>query len=55
MLMLLRTNLTLNGFSMTEKKFRTWIEKIGVIGFLFFLAKGLVWLIAAGVATLFLR
>ena len=42
-------------FSMTENKFRTWIEKIGVIGFLFFFAKGLVWLIAAGVATLFLR
>jgi hypothetical protein len=44
-----------SGFSMTEKKFRPWIEKIGVIGFLFFLAKGLVWLAAAGVATLFLR
>ena len=52
---LLRTNLTLSGLSMTEKKYRTWIEKIGVIGFLFFLAKGLVWLAAAGVATLFLR
>jgi len=26
-----------------------------VIGFLFFLAKGLVWLAAAGVATLFFR
>jgi hypothetical protein len=41
---------------MTEdKKPRTWIEKIGVIGFLFFLAKGLVWLAVAGVATLLVR
>ena len=40
---------------MTEKRYRTWIEKIGVIGFLFFLAKGLVWLAAAGVATLFFQ
>ncbi len=53
--MLLRTNLTLSGFSMTERKFKNFIEKIGVIGFLFFLAKGLVWLAAAGVATLYLR
>lgn len=53
--MLLRTNLTPGGLTMTEKKYRTWIEKIGVIGFLFFLAKGMIWLIAAGVATLFFR
>ena len=40
---------------MTEKKFKSWIEKVGAIGFLFFLAKGLVWLAAAGVAALFLQ
>ena len=40
---------------MTEKNLKTWIEKAGVIGFLFFLAKGLIWLAAAGVATLFFR
>jgi len=39
---------------MTEKDPKTWIEKIGAIGFLFFLAKGLAWLAAAGVAALFL-
>ena len=39
---------------MTEKNLKNWIEKIGAIGFLFFLAKGLVWLAAAGVVTLFL-
>jgi hypothetical protein len=39
---------------MTGKSFKNWIEKVGVIGFLFFLAKGLVWLAAAGVAALFL-
>jgi hypothetical protein len=40
---------------MTEKKPKTWIGKVGMIGFLFFLAKGLVWLVAAGVAALLLR
>lgn len=40
---------------MTTKKLKTWIEKAGVIGFLFFLAKGLIWLAALGVATLFFR
>ena len=39
---------------MTEKNLKNWIEKIGAIGFLFFLAKGLVWLAAAGVVALFL-
>jgi len=39
---------------MTEKEFKNWIEKIGVIGSLFFLAKGLVWLAAAGMVALFL-
>ena len=39
---------------MQEKKTKTWIEKAGMIGFLFFLAKGLVWLAAAGVAALLL-
>ena len=37
---------------MTEKRPKTWIEKAGLIGFLFFLAKGLIWLAAAGVASL---
>ena len=40
---------------MTGKKHKTWIEQVGVIGFLFFLAKGLVWLAAAGAAALFFR
>ena len=40
---------------MSEKKRRKWIEKIGAIGFLFFLAKGLVWLAAAGVAAVLVR
>ena len=40
---------------MTEKKPRNWVEKVGMIGFLFFLAKGLFWLAAAGVAAVLLR
>jgi hypothetical protein len=40
---------------MTERNLRNWIEKAGAIGFLFFLAKGLAWLAAAGVVTLFLN
>jgi hypothetical protein len=40
---------------MTGKQLKSWIGKVGVIGFLFFLAKGLAWLAAAGVATLLLR
>jgi len=38
----------------TEKKFQTWLKRVGVIGFLFFLAKGLVWLAVAGIAALWL-
>ena len=26
------------------KKFKLWIKRIGIIGFLFFLIKGLIWL-----------
>jgi hypothetical protein len=40
---------------MAEKKLTSWIERAGIIGFLFFLAKGLVWLAAAGFAALLLR
>jgi hypothetical protein len=40
---------------MTEKRPKTWVEKAGMIGFLFFLAKGLLWLAAAGVAALLVR
>jgi hypothetical protein len=40
---------------MTGKILKTWIGKVGAIGFLFFLAKGLAWLAAAGVAALFFR
>ena len=40
---------------MNEKQPKNWIQKIGAIGFLFFLAKGLLWLAAAGVTALFLR
>ena len=40
---------------MPERKPKTWIEKAGMIGFLFFLAKGVVWLAAAGTAALLLR
>ena len=39
---------------MTEKNHRNWIEKVGAIGFLFFLAKGLAWLAATGIVALFL-
>jgi hypothetical protein len=40
---------------MTEKKSNSWFKKVGLIGFLFFFAKGLAWLAAAGAAALFLR
>jgi hypothetical protein len=37
-------------------KFKTWFKRIGVIGFLFFFVKGLVWLaIFLGVGSLFTR
>ena len=39
---------------MTRINLKNRIEKVGAIGFLFFLAKGLVWLAAAGVVALFL-
>jgi len=40
---------------MTGNSLKNFIGKAGMIGFLFFLAKGLAWLAVAGVATLFLR
>lgn len=40
---------------LTEQKIRMWLKRVGAIGFLFFLAKGLVWLAAAGIATLWLN
>ena len=40
---------------MSESGFKTMIKRVGVIGFLFFLAKGLVWLAAAGVAAFVMR
>jgi len=40
---------------MTRKGRKNWIEKAGIIGFLFFLAKGLAWLAAAGLAAPLLR
>jgi hypothetical protein len=36
-------------------KFKTWFKRVGVIGFLFLLAKGLVWLAVAGVAADWIR
>jgi hypothetical protein len=39
---------------MHEKKLTTWFKRFGVIGFLFFLAKGLVWLALAGIAAMWL-
>ena len=39
---------------MTKKDTKSWIEKVGAIGFLFFLAKGLAWLAATGIVALFL-
>lgn len=37
-------------------KFKMWFKRIGVIGFLFFLVKGLVWLaIFLGVGSLFTK
>jgi hypothetical protein len=32
-----------------------WLKRFGAIGFLFFLAKGFVWLAVAGVAALWLK
>jgi hypothetical protein len=40
---------------LNEKRLTMWIRRAGVIGFLFFLAKGLVWLAAAGVVARWLR
>ena len=38
------------------KKFKTWIKRIGIIGFLFFLIKGLIWLaIFFGLTTVFTK
>ncbi len=35
------------------EKFKLWIKRIGIIGFLFFLVKGLIWLaIIFGAGTL---
>jgi hypothetical protein len=37
-------------------KFKLWMKRIGVIGFLFFLIKGLVWLaLLLGAGALFTR
>ena len=53
----LRTNLTpeKQGVSMTEGGIRKAMKRVGVIGFLFFLAKGLVWLAVAGFAALLMQ
>lgn len=40
---------------MAEQNFTSWMKRVGVIGFLFFLAKGLVWLAIAGAAAYWLR
>ena len=40
---------------MTDTKLRRWFKRVGVIGFLFFLAKGLVWLAVAGFAAHWIR
>ena len=40
---------------MSEKKLKSWLKRMGLIGFLFFLVKGLIWLAAAGVVALWLR
>ena len=38
------------------KNVKTWFKRIGLIGFLFFLIKGLVWLaIILGIGNLFTR
>jgi hypothetical protein len=34
----------------TPSNWRTWLKRIGLAGFLFFLAKGLVWIGIAAVA-----
>lgn len=34
----------LNDSQKRANKFKKWIKKLGVIGFLFFLIKGLIWL-----------
>jgi hypothetical protein len=40
---------------LSEQKVKTWLKRVGAIGFLIFLAKGLVWLTAAGIAALWLK
>ena len=40
---------------MSESGFKKFIKRVGVIGFLFFFAKGLLWLAAAGVAAYVIR
>ena len=40
---------------MADSKLKTWFKRIGLIGFFFFLVKGLLWLAAAVVAALSLR
>ena len=37
-------------------KFKIWLKRIGIVGFLFFLVKGLVWLaIFLGLGSVFLK
>jgi len=37
-------------------KFKIWLKRIGIVGFLFFLIKGLVWLaIFLGLGSLFMN
>ena len=43
------------GGNLSDKNLKKWMKRVGVIGFLFFLAKGLVWLAAAGAVALWLR
>ena len=36
-------------------KFKSWLKRIGVIGFIFFLVKGLIWLVVLLGAGNFIR
>jgi len=39
--------------SSNEDKFARWLEKFGLIGFLFFFAKGMLWLLLPALLIMF--
>ena len=37
---------SVNSANSMKKEHSTWLKRIGVVGFLFFLIKGIIWLVA---------